>query len=59
MSEVERESETPMDMVTRIIELTEKWLKGSKARHQVANVVAKEQFIEVLPEETEVQGERA
>ena len=49
-----KENETPMEMVTRIKDLAEKWLKDSDTRDKVVDVVVKEQFIEVLPEEAKV-----
>ena len=47
-------NETPMEMVTRIKDLAEKWLKTTTTKEEVIDAVVKEQFIEVLPEEAKV-----
>ena len=49
-----KKNESPMEMLTRITDLTEKWLKSRDTREKVIDTIVKEQFINILPEETKV-----
>ena len=53
-SVVWKTNESPMEMLTRIIDLTGKWLKSSDTREKVLDTIIQEQFIDVLPEEARV-----
>ena len=48
------ENETPVELAIQVRNLAEKWLKNCENRAAVVDVVVKEQFIEVLPEEVRV-----
>ena len=49
-----KENETPIEMVTHLKDIADKWLSEKDTREKVVDVVVKEQFIEVLPEEAKV-----
>ena len=49
-----KENETPVELVIRIQDLAEKWLKGRADRQAVVDELVNEQFVEVLPEEIKV-----
>ena len=49
-----KENETPVELVIRIRDLAEKWLKDCRSRQAVLDAVVKEQFVEVLPDEVRV-----
>ena len=53
-SVVWKTNESPMEMLTRIIDLTGKWLKSSDTREKVLDTIIQEQFIDVLPKEARV-----
>jgi len=48
------ENETPVELAIRVKDLAEKWLKDCRDKEAVVDVVVKEQFVEVLPEEVRV-----
>lgn len=43
-----------MELVIRVRDLAEKWLKDCANRQAVVDVLVKEQFVEVLPEDVKV-----
>ena len=43
-----------MELAIRVKALAEKWLKDCRDREAVIDVLVKEQFVEVLPEEVKV-----
>ena len=45
------ENKTPVELAIRVKDLAKKWLKDCGNRAAVVDIVVKEQFIEVLPEE--------
>ena len=49
-----KENETPIELVIRVRDLAEKWLKECANRQAVVDALVKEQFVEVLPEEVKV-----
>jgi len=49
------ENETPVELAIRMKDLAEKWLKDCRDREAVVDVLAKEHFVEVLPEEVRVR----
>ena len=46
-----KENETLVELVIRVRDLAEKWLKDCGSRQAVLDAVVKEQFVEVLPDE--------
>ena len=48
------ENETPVELAIRVKDLAEKWLRDCRDREAVVDVMVKEQFVEVLPEEVRV-----
>ena len=49
-----KENETPVELVIRVRDLAEKWLKDCANRQTVVDALVKEQFVEVLPEDVKV-----
>ena len=49
-----KENETPVELVIRVRDLAEKWLKDCENRQTVVDALVKEQFVEVLPEDVKV-----
>ena len=49
-----KENKTPVELVIRVQDLVEKWLKDCGSRQPALDVVVKEQFVEVLPDEVRV-----
>ena len=49
-----KENETPVELVIRVRDLAEKWLKGCADRAAVVDELVMEQFVDVLPEEVRV-----
>ena len=49
-----KENETLVELVIRVRDLAEKWLKDCVDWQAVANALVKEQFVEVLPDEVKV-----
>ena len=49
-----KKNETPVELVIRVPDLAEKWLKGRADRAAVVDELVKEQFVDVLPEEVRV-----
>ena len=49
-----KENETPVQLVIRVRDLEEIWLKDCGSRQAVLDVVVEEQFVEVLPDEVRV-----
>ena len=49
-----KEEETPVELVTRIRGLAEKWLKKCETREQVIDTIVKEQFVLALPVDVRV-----
>ena len=48
------ENKIPVDLAIHVKDLAEKWLKDCQNREVVMEVLVKEQFVEVLPEEIRV-----
>ena len=46
-----KENETPVELVIRVRDLAEKWLKDCGDRQAVIDTVVKEQFVELLPDD--------
>ena len=49
-----KETKTPVELVIRVRDLAEKWLKDRGNRQTVVDALVKEQFVEVLPENVKV-----
>ena len=49
-----KENETPVELVIRVRDLAEKWLKDCGSRHAVIDAVVMEQFVDVLPDDVRV-----
>lgn len=49
-----KDGEAPLEMLTRLTDLAEKWLKVKDTRQKVIDNVVQEQFIDMLPEEARV-----
>ena len=48
------ENKTPVELAICVKDLAEKWLKDCQDREAVVNVLVKEHFIKMLPEEVRV-----
>ena len=49
-----KENETPVELVIRVRDLAEKWLKDCANQQAVVDALVKEQFVEALPEDVKV-----
>ena len=49
-----KENETPVELVIRVRDLAEKWLKDCGDRQAVIDTVVKEQFVELLPDDVRI-----
>ena len=49
-----KENETPVELVIRVRDLAEKWLKDCGNRQTVVDTLVMEQFVEVLPDDVRV-----
>ena len=49
-----KENETPVELVIRVRDLAEKWLKDCGDRQPVIDTVVKEQFVELLPDDVKI-----
>ena len=49
-----KENETPVELVIRVRDLAEKWLKDCGSRQAIIDAVVTEQFVDVLPDDIRV-----
>ena len=49
-----KENETPLEMVTTLQDLADKWLQKNDSKEKVIDAIVREQFIDILPEDAKV-----
>ena len=49
-----KEGETPQELVTRLKDLGSRWTSDSKTREELLDLMVKEQFLEILPEDARI-----
>ena len=49
-----KEAETPQELVTCLKDLGSRWMRDSKTREELLDLMVKEQFLEILPEDARI-----
>ena len=51
-----KEGESPQELITRLTDLATRWTKGCTSKEELLDLMVREQFLSILPEDVRVQN---